>query len=322
MNKKTLTLLLFLICFGANTQAQDPAFTQYYFTPNYTNPALAGTGKGCGGRLLLGYRNQWPSLGRTYETYSAAYDRQIDKLKGGVGALLTHDVAGSGLLTTTNFALQYAYEIKLKDALKLRLGIQTGLVYKSLDFNKLTFSEMIEPRSGFVFPTNEPIPTNSITFPNFSGGALLYNTKIHLGFAVHNILEPNQSFYKSTSPGAKLPIRLTVHGGYKVKLSKSAYLLPNFLVMQQQQFLQLNAGLMFGYKKLMAGVSFRQTRPNSDASIFILGYNGKRFSGYYSYDRTVSDARVAATGSHEITLAYNFGCKKGRESTVNYNFFQ
>ncbi len=308
------SILLFL---GSNAFAQDPAFSQYYFTPNYTNPALAGTGKSCGGRATVGYRNQWG----TYETYQASYDRQFDKLKGGLGALLTNDVAGSGLFTTTSFGLQYAIQIKLTDSLKLRLGAQASFVYKSLDFSKLTFSDMIEPRSGFPIPTNEPPPPSSITFPNFAAGALLYNHKYYVGFAAHNILEPNQSFYNSTAPVAKLPLRFTVHGGYKIPLGKAGHVTPTFLVMGQRQFVQMNIGFLAGYKKFEAGVFFRQTRPNSDAAMFVLGFKGKKFAAFYSYDVTVSDARVAATGSHELTLAYHFHCKKGGSGT-SFSFHQ
>ncbi len=47
-----------LFLFQSKTSfSQDPEFTQFYATPIYTNPAMAGTGQ-CdgGGRAVLNYR--------------------------------------------------------------------------------------------------------------------------------------------------------------------------------------------------------------------------------------------------------------------------
>ncbi len=53
---------------------------------------------------------------------------------------------------------------------------------------------MINPTQGFVYQTNEPLPAERKTFPNFSTGFLAYTERFYAGFAVHNIIEPNQSF--------------------------------------------------------------------------------------------------------------------------------
>jgi hypothetical protein len=88
-------------------KAQDPELTQFYAAPVYTNPALAGSAvcdAGAAGRMSLNYRNQWPSLPGTFRSLCASWDQHIPAVGGGVGAMIFHDVAGSGLLTSTSIS--------------------------------------------------------------------------------------------------------------------------------------------------------------------------------------------------------------------------
>ncbi|MEP7168941.1 MAG: type IX secretion system membrane protein PorP/SprF, partial [Bacteroidota bacterium] len=64
--KRIFTLIL--ISMSGLCLAQDPAFTQFYASPIYLNPAFAGSSR-CP-RLSLNYRNQWPGFDKTYITYS------------------------------------------------------------------------------------------------------------------------------------------------------------------------------------------------------------------------------------------------------------
>ena len=102
MLKRILTIAFLLTAILQEVKAQDPQFTQFYANPLYLNPAFAGVAR-CP-RFILNYRNQWPSIPGNYVTYSASYDQHIDALSGGVGILVTNDVAGQGTLNTLNFS--------------------------------------------------------------------------------------------------------------------------------------------------------------------------------------------------------------------------
>lgn len=230
---------------------------------------------------------------------------------------MTYDI--SNILNTSTYYLQYAHPLKLTDSLKLRLGVQAGLVHKSIDWGGLSFSDMIEPRSGFIYPTNEPLPPPSITFPNFAAGALLHNHRFYAGFAAFNVFEPNQSFYKSTSPAAKLPIRFSVHGGYRCSLGSWQFT-PVVLAMAQRQFLLVQAGLMANYKQLLTGVQMRLVRPGDIQPMAMAGYQGRRLTVCYGYDYSVS-ILGGAGGSHELMAVYNFRCKKSSNGST-FRFHQ
>ncbi len=316
MNKtitKLATGLLSLI-FTSQINAQDPEFTQFYAAPIYTNPAMAGSAvcnNGMAGRLAINYRNQWPSLKGTYQTVNASWDQHFNSVGGGLGAMITRDVAGSGLLTSTTVSAVYSYVIPVNRNFFFRTGLQASMVQKSLDFSKLTFADQINPTQGFVYNSAEPRPSQSIFFPNFGAGILGYSKNFYAGFAMHNIIEPNQSFYQSQD--GTLPRRYTAHTGVMIPLEKrrnpEAFISPNLLFMMQQNFTQLNFGFYVNKGPLVSGLWFRQTMGqfgNSDAIIVLLGFRKDRLKFGYSYDITVSSARPAAQGSHEVSLAVDW----------------
>jgi len=309
-----LTTFCITLTFAAQIQAQDPEFTQFYAAPIYTNPAMAGSAvcnNGNAGRLAINYRNQWPSLKGTYQTVNASWDQHFNAVGGGLGAMITRDVAGSGLLTSTAISGIYSYVIPVNKKFFFRTGLQATFVNKRLDFNKLQFADQINPTQGFIYQTNEPLPTQSVSFPNFGAGILGYSKNFYFGFAMHNIIEPNQSFYGSQD--GILPRRYTAHTGLMIPLEKrrnpDAFISPNFLFMMQQNFTQMNFGFYVNKGPLVSGLWFRQTLGqfgNSDAIIALLGFRKDRLKFGYSYDITVSSARPAAQGSHEVSLAVDW----------------
>ena len=138
-------------------QAQDPELTQFYAAPVYTNPALAGSAVcayGAAGRVSLNYRNQWPNLPGTFRSFCASWDQHIPSVGGGLGAMVFHDIAGSGLLTSTTVSGVYSYLLPLdRGRMYMRFGLQGSITNKSINFGRLKFADQINPTQGFVLPT-------------------------------------------------------------------------------------------------------------------------------------------------------------------------
>jgi len=177
MNLKEKPLLFLLFTGIKMAVGQEPEFSQFYASPVYTNPAMAGTafcGRQSAGRFSINYRNQWPSLPGTFRTFNASYDQHYDKIGGGIGLMANYDRAGTGLLTTTSFSGVYSYVLPVGKTFFIRAGIQASFVNKSIDISKLRFGDQIHPTRGFVLPTQEPFVNKSIAFPNFSLGLLAY----------------------------------------------------------------------------------------------------------------------------------------------------
>ena len=321
-----LVMLIILVITGRVAVAQDPIFSQFYANPLYLNPALAGSAV-CP-RLTFNYRNQWPAIAGTYVTYSAAFDQYWDRISGGVGFLAMNDQAGEGALTTTTFSGIYSYRLTLNRRSFLYAGFQATYYQRRIDWDKLTFPDMIDPRFGFVNQTQEkPPPKLSIGFADFSTGTLLnLGESFFAGVAVHHLTQPNEGFYSDIS--SKLNMKLTVHAGGIIDLKRKSgsnrnpedpTISPNILYQMQQHFQQINYGLYFNRSPFVGGLWFRQNFNNADAFIMLAGFEQSSFKLGYSYDLTVSRLTNITGGAHEVSFSWLFPCpvKKKKIRTIN-----
>lgn len=320
MIKRALLCLLPLVA-GNCAFAQDPQLSQFYSNPIYTNPAF--TGAATNARVVVSGRSQYIGLNKNYRTGIASFDMNVAELNGGVGLIAMTDVAGDGNLTSTVIGGTYAYHVALSRSLSMRAGIEANYHQRTYDFNKFRFGDMIDDRYGFVKPTNESVGQERIGFLNFGTGVLLYTNQFYGGVAVHNLTEPNQSFYfpNSSSEEFKLPRRYTGHAGANIYLThqreerERIMLSPNILFMQQRNFNQLNLGLYLKKQSLTTGLWFRQTSNNTDAVIVLVGIKLPKFRLGYSFDATVSGSRSATYGSHEVSLSFEISRKRKTKRT-------
>ncbi|MCX6271306.1 MAG: type IX secretion system membrane protein PorP/SprF [Bacteroidetes bacterium] len=321
-----VVMLIFLVLTGQVAKAQDPIFSQFYANPLYLNPALAGSVI-CP-RLSFNYRNQWPAIAGTYVTYNASYDQYWDKISGGVGFLAMSDRAGEGALTTNTFSGIYSYRLVINRKLSLNAGFQASYFQRRIDWDKLTFPDMIDPKYGFVNNTMEKQPPKlSIGFADFSSGLLLsHSESFFAGVAVHHLTQPNEGFYSDIS--SKLNMKLTVHAGGIIDLRRRSRgnrsledptLSPNILYQQQQHFQQLNYGVYFNRYPFVGGLWFRQNFNNPDAFILLAGFEQPSFKLGYSYDLTVSKLTNITGGAHEVSFSWLFPCpiKKKKVRAIN-----
>ena len=311
MLKKVAVVGLVLLSSGSfDALGQDPEFTQFYANPLYLNPAFAGTHR-CP-RVSLNYRNQWPALSGTFVTTSASYDQHVDAIYGGLGLLVVSDQAGKATLTTNRVSAMYSYQLKVSRTFSIRVGAEATYFQRSLDWNKLTFGDQIDPRRGFVYQTGDVPRGGSVSGIDVSAGILGFSEYFFAGFAAHHLNTPNESVIKGESP---IPMKFTGHAGAVIPLgntrySQSASLSPNILYRQQAGFSQLNMGLYIKKGALTGGVWYR----NRDAFIVTLGVQTDVVRFGYSYDVTISKLGTATAGSHEISFMLTFDCKPKRRT--------
>ena len=290
-------------------KAQDPQFTQFYANPLYLNPAFAGSQE-CP-RLNLNYRNQWPAIEGTFLTYAASYDQNVDALSGGLGFSAFHDRAGEGTIQTTNISAMYSYMLPVSRNFSLRAGFQATYFQKSIDWSNLTFGDMIDPRYGFIYPTNETPGSDAVNGADFSAGLLGYTKNFYFGAAVHHLTEPNESFFESDE--AVLPRKYTGHIGanipFKKRYPEDGSISPNILYQRQGSAQQFNFGLYVRKGPIVGGLWYRL----GDSFIALVGVQTDRFRFGYSYDLTTSRLTNATAGSHEISLGIQFECRPKRK---------
>ena len=319
MIRRLAVIVLFAFpFFTGKTFAQDPEFSQFYANPLYLNPAMAGITI-CP-RVLGNYRNQWPGIGKAFNTYNFSYDQYVGFLHGGVGLLLTADRAGGGNLNTTAISLMYAYKFNLTAHLQASGGVKVGYYQRRLVWENLRFEDMIDPQGGFILPTAEKQPDNStVSVPDFSAGVFLgYDDLVYGGIAVDHLSQPKIGFYADND--TRLPMKITVHAGSSISLrtngsadeDREFSISPNILYQQQFQFHQLNIGLYLTIDPFVGGLWFRHNFENADALIPMLGIHYKNLRVGYSYDFTVSKLKSVSGGAHEVSASWQFPCIEKR----------
>jgi type IX secretion system PorP/SprF family membrane protein len=292
---------------GHLSYGQDPQFTQFYANPIYLNPAFAGS-HGCP-RFAMNYRNEWPSLTGNYVTYSMSYDQYFKNISGGFGVIAMHDQQGQGTIYTSMLGAVYSYHLQVNRKFTMMFGARAAMFNKFLDWDKLTFGDMIDPRRGFIYQTGDVQRGGSRYFFDASAGMVGYNKHFFFGFAAHHLNRPDESMIVGSS---RLPIRMTGHMGAKIPLgSKSQYknvtsIMPNVIYQYQNGFQELMFGTYVKYGAFQAGAWFR----NRDAFILTIGVDTGKFRLGYSYDITVSRLNNGVSGgSHEISLGLLLNCK-------------
>ncbi len=277
------------------SEAQDPEFTQTMGTPSYFNPAFCGIQQNL--RVGLQYRDQWPNAPGSIISIAASADMGIPSINSGVGLMYMNDQAADADLTTNTINAYYAYEVKLGPRSYLRFGINPSIFQRSVNSGQLVYGNQINPQTGVIQGSNGGTVSTAF-IPNMSAGALFYNNNFYAGLAAYNIFEPNESLVNGY---ATLPRKFVVQAGYYLSLGQIMFN-PYVLAMDQGTFRQVLPGVNATLGLFTLGASFRQTDPNADAVNFLIGFAKGIFKVCYSYDLTVSDARAAATGSHELSL--------------------
>jgi len=302
-----------LLLTSSMVSAQDAHFSQFYANPLYLNPAMAGTNV-CP-RIATSFRDQWPSVQGEFVSYTISYDQHFDKINGGIGILLFGDRAGQGTFNTYNANFMYSFKLKVTKKFNLRLALSAGYYQTSLDWNKLTFGDMIDPKYGFVYQTSELPPGDLAKGQfDFAGGMLGYFNNFYFGFAAHHIVPMYVGFISETY---RLPIKFTAHvGGYFDLVRKSKKELsfgdisisPNIIYQQQMTAHYFNEGFYLNFYPFTVGLWLRHSLQNIDAIIFTTGIQHDQFRIGYSYDITANGLSGQSGGAHEITLQLLLRC--------------
>jgi type IX secretion system PorP/SprF family membrane protein len=289
-------------------------FSQFYANPVYLNPALAGN-KICP-RVNFSYRNQFPSLGDHYVSYSASADMYVAAINGGVAVNAIADMTGP--LASFSGNAVYSYRLKITQKITMNAALEAGYFQYRLNWEKLVFEDMIVPGTGEIISGSETQPDKmNVGDVDFSTGMVVgYNERLYVGAAFHHITMPDLAFY--TGNTSRLDMRMTIHAGALFDLQEGLEgaenerlsFSPNVVYMQQGNFHQLNAGAYVNFYPFVTGLWLRHNFENPDALIVLLGFQQPQYKIGYSFDFTLSQLGISAGGAHELSLVWMLPCPK------------
>jgi len=359
--KKILYFLVVCIGFSTSASAQsaggatDPHFSQFYAAPMLLNPAMTGAFS-CNYRFSAIYRSQWGSVLQNesvpmFSTPSASIDFRTNKafMQGdafGFGAYFLNDRAGESKFSTTRVGLSIAYHKSLdrRNEHFLSLGFTTAMWDRGIDYSGLQFPDQ---NHGGVYdpgiPTGEYLVNNNFLFWDVSLG-LMYTGKFgrrarasgYIGFALDHINTPNESFLGDQS--VRLPMKYTVHAGYRFPLSHRFDLQPKAIYLRQGVSNELDMGadvrilfdereregnnFRFGAQFRMVGgdpsAAWHDGILNPESAIINAGveFSGVNFSAAYDINVSQLVKGTNSYGAFELAVSY-VGCfNKRRPATI------
>lgn len=320
---KILFIVLLLITSLQELTAQDVHFSQFFETPLWRNPSLAGIFKG-DIRVQAVYRDQWNSVTDAYRTGSvnAEFKMPVGKMDDFIttGVQILYDRAGTAGFTSSYLlpAVNYHKSLSKEKNRYLSLGFMGGLVQRRIDISKVTTNSQYDNGGlGENFTGSQyTYPDGSVGMSYNSGIGINPNNNFYLGAAYHHFTRPKTSFYRNAN--IELHPKWVFSGGVRFGVSDYAYLTLQADHSRQGGFVETVAGGMYGLKlgsdpdnpayTLHAGGFLRW----DDALIPVLKIDYTPFSLAFSYDVNISKLKQSSfgRGGFEVSISYSGFRKK------------
>ncbi len=283
-------LYFFFVCtiwMSPKISAQtDVQLSQQMFSRINYNPAATGLSEDI--HLYLLARQQWVGFKLAPQTIVFNAHTFVPWTRSGWGFSLIGDMLGYE--KSINPKLRYAFHIPfISTRSSLSLGIGAGIMYKTIDGNKLVYENPADP--------NRIYGVKSDTKPDFDFGAE-YNSKhisagasvTHLGNKINNTpnTESSPHFY-----------------GYArgmFDITKQWQITPAFSWHNSKTVNQLEVNALLFYKKTFwVGASYRV----NESVVGLAGvYPSPQLMLGYSYDYNAGKLAPYSRGSHEIMLSW------------------
>lgn len=321
--KKKYWVLFAILWFSIRSNAQDIQYSQYYANPLYLNPASTGsTGMH---RFGVNFRNQWPALEQTFVAYTGYFDFYEPRIKSSIGVIVQGSNESSTQTSINELGLVYAYRLEFSKDHFLQFGVQGSFVSRDAQFDRVILGTQLDIDRGVIVgsPGDGFDGESRLSSGDAHAGLMYFGKKVWLGASAFHLLRPRMSYLSDSNE--KLPMRLGLHGGYRLNLApgdineyfnntdQERSLALGFNYKRQGQFSQLDLGAEFFFEPLVLGLWYRglptkYELPNNESLVSLIGISLE--SGVeigYSFDFPISKLSVGNTGgAHEISLRYVF----------------
>lgn len=283
----------------------EPQFTQYMFNESFINPAYAGSRDHAS--LTALYRNQWVGIDGAPKTQTFSGHTPLRNEKVGLGFNLLHEEIG--VTQDLSFFVNYAYRIPFKNG-AFAMGLSGGLIHHQEQLLDVD----IQDQGDYQF-----MGTPKLTVPN-AGFGMYYNTrKFYAGLSIPRMLQNSVDGVTQKAENEVNPEywHYFLMGGYVFDINENIKLKPTFMlkaVSGAPLEADLGAHVLFN-EIIWLGGSYRTGDSWSAIASFQFT---KQFRLGYSYDYTLTELQQFNSGTHEITLGYDFSFNKDKVVTPRY----
>ena len=308
MKKIIVSLLLLAVTSGYSQELNLPVFTQYLADNNFVvSPTFAGIGDNA--RIRANGLTQWVGIKDAPDNQSLYADFRIAD-QSGVGISMYNDK--NGYTRQTGVKVSFAHHLILDYYSKqyLSFGMSYNLNNFKIDIDKFNTT--------YDRPFPDPYITDNraISNHNFDVGFLYRNKNYYLSLNANNILNKLSNRFSILEPNLLRNYQL--YSGYVMKLPSDgrAELEPSTYIQYFESDGRSSTDLNIKYRKYnsyddyyWAGLSYRFLNDQVMKPLNVGPMAGFKKAGFYfgySYQVTVNKIAAYNSGTHMITLGFDF----------------
>ena len=297
MKRRIYILSAFALLLQAMVTAQQTPITSQYLTNGLViNPAYAGTRGALSANLS--YRKQWARIEGAPQFQNLSLHSPINK-KEKVALGLVAEYNTYGVTKDVGIYGFYAYSVRL-GAGKLSMGAKGGVDFSNTNYNDLEFPD--------GNPT-DPLLTGSTNYilPNFGVGFYYYTDKYFAGLSIPSILTyvTDEMDQFKVSPDYTM-FKTYFSAGALLRFSDLFKVKPSMLLrysMSEPLEVDLNVNLIIA-DLVWIGGSYRIAE-KAVVALLDLQLTPQLKLGY-SYDYQMGHLNNYTSGTHEVSLRYEF----------------
>jgi len=300
-------IIVMLSFLGSSLFAQQFPLQSHYLLNDYPwNPAVAGS------KIVnpanINYRKQWVGIDDSPQSYSISFHGLLFQYRMAMGVYIFGNTTGP--TNTTGLQYTWGYHLPVNGGrAKLSFAASGLAIQHVFDTRRLTLDEPVDPAiSGEVLKMIIPEANAGLYY--YSDRKTNAKRRYWLGVSGLNLLQTGKRIGKNNNLNwGPVEKHYMAMGGYGFKIVKKVRIEPSFLIKVPESAIkdyskietELSGRLVFS-DSLWLGISYRE----GDAAVAMIGVLTGGMSLAYSYDFLQSGLKHYSTGSHEISVIFNF----------------
>lgn len=323
MNFKKILVALVIFSTQLTFSQEGIAVYSDYLSDNYylLHPSMAGAAS-CS-KVRLTARQQWFGQDDAPALQTLSFNGSLgEEGKSGIGVILFNDK--NGYHSQKGAKITYAHHLRFSrgttDLNQLSFGLSAGLVQNQLDETSFDLNDFDPIIAGIL---------QKSSYLNIDFGASYNYLDFYVHATVKNAIFQSRDLY--TDYESDNLRKYLVSGGYTFGDPKKLLWEPSVLFQltertKEKAFdVNLKAYKTVDFGKIWAGLSYRRSFDGAqyvDGTALkdqklqyitpIVGVNYKKFMFAYTYSNVMGDIKFDTGGFHQITLGFDFNCKKER----------
>jgi type IX secretion system PorP/SprF family membrane protein len=297
MKGGTYIIILLIFASGLTLEAQQVPVTSQYLTNGLViNPAYAGTRGALSANLS--YRKQWAKINGAPQFQNLSLHSPVNKREK-VALGIMADYLTYGVTKDIGIYAYYAYSVRLGPG-KLSMGLKGGVDLSNTNYNNLQFPDG-NPA--------DPLLSGDLryTLPNIGAGLYYYTDKFFVGLSVPSLMTYKRdemdefsvtSDYKLFKTYFSAGALITFSDAFKVKPS----MLLRYSMSEPLEF-DMNANFIIA-DLIWIGGSYRIAEKAAVALVDLQVTPQLKLG--YSYDYQLGHLNNYTSGTHEVSLRYEF----------------